>query len=205
MPAMRARSKPISPAARPARRVRANARCSACSPTPICAMPRRRACARVSRPRCRSRSAAAEPPLRAARLCDGLGGLGARRLRRRRRGAAPGRPAAHPFGSRLRASALAPGRPSHRRGLHRPAHGEAVVQRQARRRPARDRPHRARFYAGRRPARLYRRARHRRGRLQAPAARDQFVRVADLEHANIARRRPRPCRASTAAAGAIAA
>ena len=57
---------------------------------------------------------------------------------------------------RLGASALAAGRPSHRRDLHRPAHGEAVVQRQARCRAAGDRPHRAGFYADRRPARLRR-------------------------------------------------
>ena len=72
------------------------------------------------------------------------------------------------LGGRLGASALAAGRPSDRRGLDRPAHGQAVVQRQARRRAAGDRPHRAGFHADRRPARLYRRPRHRRGRLQAP-------------------------------------
>ncbi len=127
-------------------------------------------------------AAPAEPSLRAARLCDGLGGLRTRRNGRRRIGAAPGRPAAHPVGGRLRASAFVAGRSPHRRGLDRPAHREALVQRQARRRPARDRPHRARLYAGRRPARLYRRARHRRGRLQATPARDQFVRGTDVEH-----------------------
>ena len=76
--------------------------------------------------------------------------------------------AAHRVGGRLGASALAAGRPSHRRGLDRPAHGQAVVQRQARRLAAGDRPHRAGLYADRRPARLCRRARHRRRRLQAP-------------------------------------
>ena len=86
MPAMRARSKPISPAARAApHELAALSRDAArARATPICATPHRRACARASRPRCRSRSADAEPPLRAEGLCDGLGSLRAGRDRPRR-------------------------------------------------------------------------------------------------------------------------
>ena len=114
------------------------------------------------------------------------------------------RPAAHHVRSGLGASALAAGRPPHRRAVHRPAHRQTLVQRQARRRAARDRSHRARLYAGRRPARLYRRAR------SAPCVyrRRQHVinlfvaQTASPEHQ--AAQRPKPCRASTSGAGATA-
>ena len=82
----------------------------------------------------------------------------------------------------LGASALAAGRPSHRRDLDRPAHGQTVVQRQARRLAAGDRPHRAGLYPDRRPARLCRCPRHRRRGLPPPPARHQPVRGADREH-----------------------
>ena len=112
--------------------------------------------------------------------------------------------AAHPVRGRLGASALAAGRTSHRRDLHRPAHGQTVVQRQAGRLAAGDRPHRAGLHADRRPARLCRCPRHRRHRLSPPPARDQSVRGADSEHRTPRLRRSKRFRASISATGAIA-
>ena len=114
---------------------------------------RRRIEARLPRPR------AAAPDRRS--LLKGFalghralgGGGGERRGGRAARRAGP----AHARRCRLGASALAAGRPSHRRAVDRSAHGEAVVQRQARCRAAGRRSHRARLHADRRPARLHRR------------------------------------------------
>ena len=133
------------------------------------ATPRRRRCAGASRRRCRNRKRQA-PSRRAVLRGFALGsavsaiaatGLVAIVLRNDDR-------AAHRIRSRLGASALAAGRASDRRDLHRPAYGEAVVQRQAGRLAAGDRPHRAGLYADRRPARLCRCPRHRRGGLSPP-------------------------------------
>ena len=146
----------------------------------------------------------AEPARGAARLCDGLGGVGAGGDRAGRDRAAPRRRRAHPVRGRLGASALAAGRSSHRRGFHRPAHRETVVQRQARRLAAGDRPHRAGLHPDRRPARLCRCPRHRRGGLSPPPARHQPVRVADIEHRTPRGEDRTPFRASTSATGAIA-
>ena len=69
---------------------------------------------------------------------------------------------------------LQPG-PSDRRRNKRPAYGQAVVQRQARRGAAGGRSHGARLYADRRTARRHRRRDRGRDRLPPPQPRDQSV------------------------------
>ena len=64
----------------------------------------------------------------------------------------------------------------------RSAHGETMVQRQARCLATGDRPHRARLHADRWKARLCRCPRHRRRGLQAAKACDQSVRRADRQY-----------------------
>ena len=102
----------------------------------------------------------------------------------------------------LGACALASGRPPHRRADERPAHGETMVQRQARRRTARRRPDSPGLQADRRAARLYRRQGRRFHRLSAPHACDQSLRRAGSGLGTVAARSSRRCRDSTFDAGA---
>ncbi len=147
----------------------------------------------------------AEPPRDTEGICHGLGGVCDRGKRPVCRRPAQRRRDARAVRDRLGASALAAGRPPHRRGLDRPAYGQALVQRPDRCRPAGDRPHRPGLYPDRRPARLYRRAARRRGGVSPPPACHQSVRGADREHGASRSARPIPCRVSTSAAGANAA
>ena len=110
--------------------------------------------------------------------------------------------AAHQVRGRLGASALVAGGTSHRRDFHRPAYGEAVVQRQTRRGAAGDRPHRAGLYPDRRPARLCRCPRHRRHRLPPARACDQSVRRPDRQHRAPRRQNRNAFRDSISGAGA---
>ena len=109
---------------------------------------------------------------------------GARRVARRRRGRQlAARGGAHRVGDPDRRGAgepraLAHARPPQRRGLVRPAHREAVVQRQARLLAAGARFRRARLSAARRPARLSQRAAGGGPGVRPAAARDQRLPVA---------------------------
>ena len=188
---------------------------AACEPIATCSQADRGADVRFTAPpalRRRIEAALPQPPhgaepargaRRALRL--GIGGLGDRRApASRRHRAASDDEARIQSRSGVGASALAAGRTSDRRGVDRPAHGQAVVQRQARRGAAGGRPHRAGLYADRRPARLRRRAPDRRHRLPPPLARHQSVRGADRHAPNAAPPKSRRCRASTSGAGANA-
>ena len=77
---------------------------------------------------------------------------------------------------RVGAYTLAAARAPDGRGNQRPAHGQAVVQRQARRRAAGHRSDRAGLHAARRPARLHRRRTGGLDRVSAPQTRHQSVR-----------------------------
>ena len=143
-----------------------------------------------------------EPPLRAEGLCHGHGALGCDGGEPRRRRHSNGSGPARARRRRVGACALAPGRPPDRRADERPAHGETMVQRQARRRAAGRRPDSAGLQADRRAARLYRRQGRRFDRLSAPHACDQSLCRAGQQPPHSAGRSSKQCRGSTSSAGA---
>ena len=181
----------MSRAARAARRSFGNsARCGRRCPARTCVSPRRRRCAHASRRRFRpaARVRRAVAPLAAAGLCVWHGAVGGGRRRRRVHGGAFGPGSADSRRRGVGASALVAGRASDRRAVERPAHREAMVQRQARGRAAGGRSHGAGLHLARRAARLHRRQGGGGDRLSSPRSRHQSVRGGGRERRSHAAR-----------------